>query len=120
MAGGAAVSAFAVLSDFLKPKNFTGILAAALAVALVSLGLEVLARGHAYAAVEARSMTPQAPLLAALALAAFALLAWHVLPRHSTSAALIGATLIWAGLALGAWVVFQSIKQARPSRKGKT
>lgn len=55
--GGAFVSAFAVLSDLLKPKSFAGLFSAAPSVALASLGLALVVEGKSYAATEARSMT---------------------------------------------------------------
>ena len=56
MVGGAVVSIFAVLGDFLKPKSFAGLFGAAPSVALVTLGLTISRQGSAYAAIEARSM----------------------------------------------------------------
>jgi hypothetical protein len=50
------VSLFAVLGDVLKPTSFAGLFAAALSVALATLGLTILSEGKFYAAVESRSM----------------------------------------------------------------
>jgi uncharacterized membrane protein (GlpM family) len=44
--GGVAVSLFSALAELFKPKTFSGILGAAPAVALVSLGLTFMQRGE--------------------------------------------------------------------------
>jgi hypothetical protein len=54
--GGLAVSAFAVISDVLKPKSFAGLFAAAPSIALATIALTVATEGNRYAALEARSM----------------------------------------------------------------
>lgn len=56
VAGGAVISAFAVLGDVFKPKSFAGLFAAAPSVALATLGLAFAHHGNRYAAVEGRSM----------------------------------------------------------------
>src|SRR5580698_6778744 len=56
VAGGAMVSAFAVIGDILKPKSFAGLFGAAPSVALATLALTIVTNGKAYAVLEARSM----------------------------------------------------------------
>lgn len=56
VAGGAIVSAFALLGDLLKPKTFAGLFGAAPSVALATLILTVMKDGTEYASLEARSM----------------------------------------------------------------
>ena len=56
LVGGTIVSLFALLGDLLHPKGFAGLFAAAPSVALTTLTLAALTRGHGYAALEARSM----------------------------------------------------------------
>ncbi|MGH9469313.1 MAG: DUF3147 family protein [Terriglobia bacterium] len=102
-AGGAVVSAFAVLSDFLKPKNFSGLFAAAPAVALVSLALAVLTRGNVYASTESRSM-----MAGAIAFIVYALFVrWLTLGRRWTAvASALVALPVWFGAAVGLWFVW--------------
>lgn len=54
--GGALVSLFALLGDLLHPKGFAGLFAAAPSIAIATLALSAATEGHAYAALEARSM----------------------------------------------------------------
>ena len=56
LVGGAIVSLFALVGDLLRPKGFAGLFAAAPSVALATLTLAAVSRGHGYAALEARSM----------------------------------------------------------------
>ena len=65
--GGLVVSAFAQLGDLFKPKRFAGLFGAAPSVALASLALTAAHKGHAYAAVEARSMVAGAAAFLAYA-----------------------------------------------------
>ena len=56
LAGGVAVSAFALLGDLLRPKSFAGLFGAAPSVALATLILTAAKQGKVYASIEARSM----------------------------------------------------------------
>ncbi len=56
IAGGLIVSAFAILSDMLRPKSFAGLFGAAPAVALATLGIAVAQHGATYAAAESWTM----------------------------------------------------------------
>jgi len=66
LAGGIAVSAFAVLGDTLRPKSFAGLFGAAPSIALATLLITLSQKGAPFAAVEGRSM-----ILGAFALAAY-------------------------------------------------
>jgi hypothetical protein len=104
--GGAVVAAFAALGDILRPKSFAGLFGAAPSVALATLGLTVLSKGHAYAAIEARSM-----IIGAVAFALYAQgCAWCMLRRSYPSMAvtLIGL-LAWVILAFSGWWVLRAL-----------
>jgi Protein of unknown function (DUF3147) len=47
--GGAAVSAFALLGDILRPKSLAGLFGAAPSVALATLGIALIQHGSSYA-----------------------------------------------------------------------
>ena len=66
IAGGLAVSAFAILGDALRPKSFAGLFGAAPSIALVTLLITLSQNGAHFAAVEGRSM-----IVGAFALAAY-------------------------------------------------
>lgn len=94
LAGGLAVSGFALLGDMLRPKSFAGLFGAAPSVALVSLALALSSHGPDYTAIDARSM-----IIGAAALGVFGIVTCHALKRLRTSA--LGASL----LAFGAWLM---------------
>ena len=56
IAGGLAVSAFAILGDALRPKSFAGLFGAAPSIALATLLITLSQNGAHFAAVEGRSM----------------------------------------------------------------
>lgn len=56
LAGGAVVSAFAMLGDLLRPKSFAGLFAAAPSVALATLGIAVYQHGAHYATLQTQAM----------------------------------------------------------------
>jgi hypothetical protein len=101
--GGVVVSAFAVVSDLLKPKSFAGLFGAAPSVALATLGLALATEGAYYAATEARSM-----MAGAIAFFAYACLVSWVMMQYKPRALL--ATLctipLWLGVAFGLWRVW--------------
>ena len=80
--GGLVVSFFALLGDLFKPKSFAGLFGAAPSVALASVGLTVLKKGHEYAATEARSM-----ILGAVAFLVYAFVVTQFLARWNWPAA---------------------------------
>ena len=101
--GGAVVSAFAIVSDLLKPKSFAGLFGAAPSVALATLALTVATEGVAYAATEARSM-----IGGAIAFTFYASCVGWVLMRYKVSALLVTicAIPLWLGTAFGLWYIW--------------
>jgi hypothetical protein len=97
LAGGAVVSAFAVLGDLLRPKSFAGLFGAAPSVALATLTLAFWKEGPAYVATEGRSM-----LLGSLALTLYSITVCQLLVRMHASAltATASATIVWLAGAL--------------------
>jgi len=98
IAGGAIVSAFAILGDMLRPKSFGGLLSAAPSVALATLGIAVVQHGPQYAAAESWTM-----IYGAVALACYSLAVCHLLMRSRLTAlpATIIALLVWLAVAFG-------------------
>ena len=76
LVGGMVVSAFAVLSDLLRPKSFAGLFGAAPSLALATLSLALWKEGGAYMSVEGRSM-----ILGALALVVYCFAVCQLLMR---------------------------------------
>ena len=98
LAGGAAVSAFAILGDVLRPKSVAGLFGAAPSVALATLTLAFWKEGPAYVMSESRSM-----LLGSVALAVYCFVVCQLLIRGRLSAlsATLSALVAWLGVALG-------------------
>jgi len=94
VSGGLIVSAFAILSDLLRPKSFAGLLGAAPSVALVTLGLAVIQHGPHYAAAEGWTM-----MYGAAALGCYSFIVCQMLVRFGVGA--LAATM----LSLVAWFV---------------
>jgi len=96
--GGLVVSSFALLGEVFQPKSFAGLFGAAPSIALATVGLTIVRHGHAYAAVEARSM-----VLGAIAFYFYAGAVSGVLLRYKLHA--LTATLalmpVWFGIAFG-------------------
>jgi hypothetical protein len=101
--GGMVVSAFAVISDVLRPKTFAGIFSAAPSVALATLGLTLFLKGGAYAAVEGSAM-----MAGAVALVVFSLLCGMVLIREKASALAVASSagVVWLVVAFALWGAF--------------
>src|ERR1700735_4580706 len=76
LAGGIAVSAFAMLGDILRPKSFAGLFGAAPSIALATLLITLSHKGAPFAAVEGRSM-----ILGAFAFAAYSWSACFLLKK---------------------------------------
>lgn len=96
--GGFIVSAFAMLSDMLRPKSFAGLFGAAPSVALATLVIAIVRHGSHYAAVQTRSMA-----IGAIALALYSVIVCHLLMRvrlRALSATLI-ALVAWLAVAIG-------------------
>ncbi len=100
--GGLVVSAFALLSDMLKPKSFAGVFGAAPSVALATISLTVIKDGAPYAAMEARSM-----IVGAVSFFVYACVVSRVMLRGSLPALPVASfsLLIWAACALGIWYI---------------
>lgn len=98
LAGGLAVSCFALLGDVLRPKSFAGLFGAAPSVALATLSLAFIRHGADYVATEARSMA-----IGAIALALFSVATCQLLMRlHWRAwAASLAALVVWFGTAFG-------------------
>jgi uncharacterized membrane protein (GlpM family) len=94
LAGGALVTAFALLSEGLSPKRFAGLFSAAPAVAIASLALVLLDKGAADADRNAVGMIAGAAGMAAYAAAAVPLL--RRLRAGGAAAVAIGS---WAAVA---------------------
>ncbi len=100
--GGVVVSTFSAIGSVLRPKTFAGLFGAAPSVALATLVLTFHKDGHAYAALEGRSM-----VLGAVAMAAFAWVVAMILfrARHNTLLVTSASLLVWLGVAFGLWSV---------------
>jgi hypothetical protein len=101
--GGVVVSAFALISDLLKPKSFAGLFGAAPSVALATLGLTIAKNGSSYVAQESRSM-----MAGAIALFVYASVVGWILMRRKPKAlwVTIGSAPVWLGVAFGLWLVW--------------
>ena len=97
-AGGLIVSAFAILSDMLRPKSFAGLLGAAPSVALATLGIAVARHGAAYAAAESFTM-----IYGAIALACYSVAVCQLLVRWRMAAlpATVISFVVWLAVAFG-------------------
>lgn len=100
--GGIVVSIFSAIGSILRPKTFAGLFGAAPSVALATLALTFHRDGHAYAAIEGRSM-----ILGAIAMAAYAWVVAMILfrARHNTLLVTSASLVVWVGVALGLWSV---------------
>ncbi|MGV7213670.1 DUF3147 family protein [Bradyrhizobium sp. UFLA05-112] len=98
VAGGLIVSAFAILSDMLRPKSFAGLLSAAPSVALATLGIAVAQHGATYAAAESWTM-----IYGAVALACYSFVVCQLLMRWHMAAlsATIISFVVWLAVAFG-------------------
>ena len=98
MAGGVAVSAFAVLGDIVRPKSFAGLFGAAPSFALATILITLSQKGAPFVAMESRSM-----IVGAFALAAYS---WTVcvlikkLTLSSLTATML-ALIVWFAVGLG-------------------
>src|SRR5262249_18128561 len=98
MAGGVAVSAFAVLGDIVRPKSFAGLFGAAPSIALATILITLSQKGAPFVAMESRSM-----IVGAFALAAYS---WTVcvlikkLTLSSLTATML-ALIVWFAVGLG-------------------
>lgn len=102
LAGGIVVSAFAVISDIVRPRTFSGLFGAAPTVGLATLGLAYVMSSASKIAIEGRSM-----ILGAAGLFTYALISRFLLKKYRIpalpSAAI--AYLGWFGASLLLWFV---------------
>ncbi len=98
LAGGIAVSAFAALSDTLRPRSFAGLFGAAPSIALATLLITLSQKGAPFAAVEGRSM-----IVGAFALATYSWMVCVLLKKFLLSSwtATMAAMVVWFVVALG-------------------
>jgi hypothetical protein len=98
LVGGAAVSAFAMLGDLLRPKSFAGLFGAAPSVALAALGIAVYQHGADYAALQTQAM-----IVGAIALAVYSVVVCHLLVRAKLRAvrATLLSMVVWLIVAFG-------------------
>jgi uncharacterized membrane protein (GlpM family) len=98
LVGGVVVSAFAMLSDVLRPKSFAGLFGAAPSVALATLGIAVYRHGPDYAAFQSQAM-----MAGAIALAVYSVVVCHLLVRARLRAApaTLLSLLVWLIVACG-------------------
>jgi uncharacterized membrane protein (GlpM family) len=98
LVGGIVVSAFALLSDVLRPKSFAGLFGAAPSVALATLGIAVYQHGVGYAAVQSQAM-----MAGAIALAVYSVVVCHLLARTRLRAApaMLLSLVVWLVVAFG-------------------
>ncbi|MBR0827317.1 DUF3147 family protein [Bradyrhizobium manausense] len=103
IAGGLLVSAFATLSDMLRPKSFAGLLGAAPSVALATLGIAIVQHGAQYAAAESWTM-----MYGAVALACYGLVVCQLLMRSRINAlpATTVSLAVWLVIAFGLLTAF--------------
>ncbi len=96
--GGAIVSAFAIISDVLKPKSFAGLFGAAPSVALATLAMTIVSDGSSHAAIEGRSM-----MAGAVAFFIYASLVSRAMMRYAFRAIFVTLCLVpvWLGVAGG-------------------
>jgi Protein of unknown function (DUF3147) len=101
--GGLVVSAFALISDVLRPKTFAGIFSAAPSVALATLGLTLLLKGGAYAGVEGNAM-----MAGAAAMLVFSMLSGAALIRRTGNALAVASSAgaAWLVVAFVLWGAF--------------
>ena len=97
LAGGIAVSAFAALSDALRPKSFAGLFGAAPSIALATLLITLSQKGAPFLATEGRSM-----IVGAFALAAYSWTVCMLLKKFllSSLTATMATLLVWFAIAL--------------------
>jgi Protein of unknown function (DUF3147) len=96
--GGLIVSCFALLGEIFRPKSFAGLFGAAPSIALATIGITIAKHGHAYAAIEARSM-----IFGAIAFFVYACVSSFILMRYKppTLGAAITLMPIWFGVSFG-------------------
>jgi hypothetical protein len=102
--GGVIVSCFAMLGEVFRPKSFAGLFGAAPSIALATIGITIAKHGHAYAAIEARSM-----IFGATGFFVYACASSFVLMRYKPPALRTTVVLmpIWFCVSFGLLYTFQ-------------
>lgn len=98
--GGCLVVVFAVLGEWLRPKSFSGLFAAAPSVALASLIITDVTRGPHAAWLSALGM-----LAGAVAFTAAAVVAIDAVKRFGAMRGAVAAIAVWGVGAAGLWAV---------------
>lgn len=98
-AGGALVSAFALVADVIRPRRFAGLFAAALSIAIATLALTASTSGADVAAIETRSM-----MVSSFAFVVYARTVERVLAsaRRPATMTTLAALSVWLLIAWGA------------------
>lgn len=100
VAGGGLVVLFALIGESLQPKWFAGLFSAAPSIAIASLTITVIDKGDIQASQAALGM-----MFGAAGFVAFALLVRPLLNRMHAIAASAVASLVWAVVAIGGYLV---------------
>lgn len=98
--GGLFVVAFSVLARGLAPKRFAGLFSAAPSVALASLAVVIVAKGHPEAVANAGGM-----LVGAAAFVAGCLVGLPVVRRHGASLGSAAICATWLAVAGAGWLM---------------
>jgi len=100
--GGLVVSVFSTLGDIFRPRSFAGLFGAAPSIALASIGITIHQHGHAYVAIEARSM-----IFGAVGFLVYAAAVSWILRRYHPSClkTTIALMPLWFAISLGCWFV---------------
>ena len=98
IAGGTFVVLFALLSQVLHPKGFSGLFSAAPSIAVAGLIITVIDKGGHAASLSAIGM-----MFGAVGFVAFALCARVLLVRYHAVVASALACIAWSGVALGGY-----------------
>jgi len=100
-AGGGLVVAFALLSDVLQPKSFSGLFSAAPSIAMTSLLITAVASGHWKAADAAGGM-----IAGGVGMVGYCITASVLLGRFGSVAGSALAWLVWLAVAAATYLVF--------------
>lgn len=98
--GGTMVTFFAVVGRVLRPKWFAGLFAAAPSVAVASLAVTVVDKGHHDAAVAAYAM-----VFGAIGFVAFSICVRPLLAKTRATAATSISCAIWVAVAVGGYLL---------------
>jgi hypothetical protein len=101
IAGGAIVSAFAIIGDVLKPKSFAGLFGAAPSVALATLAMTAVSDGSSYTAIEGRSM-----MAGAIAFFVYASVVSRIMMRYKFRASLVTFCSVPVWLAVSSCIYY--------------